>query len=156
MITLYICTYWHINHPVLSDNVNGPASVACQSLIIHHEECCGGGGEKSKHPDHSDEDDEATDEDDSEAHFQDSILDMYRNRHKSPEAMRHWQQIEKELFNSNTASKIVMMNNEVLPMEHIQANINRIAAETANDKNRSNMLFKNKARKYFECRSLNS
>ena len=99
----------------MSDNVNGPASVACQSLIIHHDECC---GENSKHP-HSDEDDDATDEDDSEAHFQDSILDMYRNRHKSPEAMRHWQQIEKELFNSNTASKIVM-NNEV-PMEHIQA-----------------------------------
>ena len=35
-----------INHPVSSDNVNGPASVACQSLIIHHDECC---GENSKH-----------------------------------------------------------------------------------------------------------
>ena len=36
----------NINHPVSSDNVNGPASAACQSLIIHHDECC---GENSKH-----------------------------------------------------------------------------------------------------------
>ena len=63
----------NIDHSVSSDNVNGPASVACQSLIIHHDECC---GENSKH---SDEDEDASDEDDEESpFFQDSILDMYR------------------------------------------------------------------------------
>jgi len=106
----------HLERYHLQDNVNGPASVACQSLIIHHDECC---GENSKH---SDEDEDASDEDDEESpFFQDSILDMYRNRHKSPEAMRQWQHIEKELFNSNTASKVGINND--LPLEPIPAGI---------------------------------
>ena len=64
----------YINQSVLSDNINGPASVACQSLIIHHDECCGENSGK-----HSDEDEDITDDDDEESPiFQDSILDMYR------------------------------------------------------------------------------
>lgn len=102
----------HIERYHLQDNANGPTSLACQSLIIHHDECC---GEKSIH---SDEDDDASDEDDEEAPIiQDSILEIYRNRHKSLEAMKQWQQIEKELFNGNSAFKIGT-NNE-LPMERL-------------------------------------
>ena len=44
-------------------------------------------------------------------------ISFFRNRHKSPEAMRQWQHIEKELFNSNTASKVGINND--LPLEPI-------------------------------------
>ena len=50
-----------------------------------------------------------------------SLIFFHRNRHKSPEAMRQWQHIEKELFNSNTASKVGINND--LPLEPIAAGI---------------------------------
>ena len=41
--------------------------------------------------------DEEEEEDDIQ--FKESILQIYKNRHKSPEDMRQWLQIEKEIFN---------------------------------------------------------
>ena len=39
-----------------------------------------------------------SDEDDDDTHIHDSILELYKNRHKSPEAFAQWQQLEQELF----------------------------------------------------------
>lgn len=60
-----------------------------QSLIIHHEVC-----RRENHSNSSSDEDEELIE---EHNFKDSILQMYKDRFKSPEAMKQWQQIEQEL-----------------------------------------------------------
>jgi hypothetical protein len=64
------------------------------SIVIHHEECCYVNDDK-----HDDFDDDTDDED---SHIvQDSIMDMFKNRNTSAEAMQQWKQLEQELFHNN-------------------------------------------------------
>ena len=39
-------------------------------------------------------------------------MELYKNRHKNPEALQQWQQIEEELFKNN--KDLVQMKNEIM------------------------------------------
>ena len=49
-------------------------------------------------PKNENEDSEMSEDEDEDQNFTDSLMEMYKNRHKSPENLAKWQQIEKELF----------------------------------------------------------
>ena len=73
------------------------ANETCQSLMEKDQQKEG----RKKIKDESDDGDDSEDISDAEndPHFTDSLMEIYKNRHKSPENMLKWQQIEKELFN---------------------------------------------------------
>ena len=52
------------------------------------------------------------DEDEDNEQIHDSIMELYKNRHKNPEALQQWQQIEEELFKNN--KDLVQMKNEIM------------------------------------------
>ena len=78
----------------------------CHSIIIHDENVENQG----------DEDVIAeSDEDDDDTHIHDSILELYKNRHKSPEAFAQWQQLEQELFKKDAIKVEPIEENPVKP-----------------------------------------
>ena len=54
---------------------------------------------------------EISDDEDEDNELHDSIMELYKNRHKNPEALQQWQQIEEELFKNN---KDLVMKNEIV------------------------------------------
>ena len=67
------------------------ANETCQSLMEKDQQ------KERKRDD--DEDSEDISDAENDPNFTDSLMEIYKNRHKSPENMLKWQQIEKELFN---------------------------------------------------------
>ena len=53
------------------------------------------------------------DEDEDNEQIHDSIMELYKNRHKNPEALQQWQQIEEELFKKNK-DLVQIMKNEIV------------------------------------------
>ena len=62
-------------------------------------------------------------------HFTDSIMELYKNRHKSPENLAKWQQIEKELFNEAIKKDEVPMEPLVENPENIEQSAKNLTAD---------------------------
>ena len=69
---------------------------------------------KDPEKDYSSEED-VSDYAENDQNFTDSLMEIYKNRHKSPENMLKWQQLEKELFNE-------AIKKEEVPLEPLDTN----------------------------------